>query len=79
MDHIAGHLEVGINDQGEVVINIPKGEVDADGVSHLVFSQNQAISLGELLIRLAQQLGSPIEAAKLKRGISGRFSVRSTK
>ncbi len=54
-DIVAGYLEVGINESGEVVINHPDLKPDADGVGHIVFSPRQARNLGELLIRKAKE------------------------
>lgn len=53
MDKIAGYLEVGVNDKGEVVINHPDLKPDADGVGHIVFSPQQARDLADLLYRHA--------------------------
>ncbi len=55
-DKIAGYLEVGIDHLTfEVVINHPKMDVDANGVGHLVFSENQARHLAKLLIKKADE------------------------
>jgi hypothetical protein len=54
-DKVTGHLEVGCNDHGEVVINHPKMDVDAEGVGHLVFSPGQARGLGLLMLRKAAE------------------------
>jgi hypothetical protein len=43
-------LEVGTNGRGEVLVNHPNLEPDADGVGHIVFSPNQARNLATLLI-----------------------------
>ena len=37
-DKIEGYLEVGCNDQGEVVVNHPDLKPDENGVGHIVFS-----------------------------------------
>lgn len=39
---IGGFLEVGVNDQHEIVINHPDLLPDANGVGHIVFSIGQA-------------------------------------
>jgi hypothetical protein len=49
----AGVLEVGCNEQGEVVINHPDLKPDADGVGHIVFSPDQARNLAKLLTKHA--------------------------
>lgn len=49
-DHIAGHLEIGCNERGEVVINL--GE---DKTGHIVFSPTQARQLAHLLNSKAAQ------------------------
>lgn len=50
-------LEVGLNLQGEVVINHPDLKPDADGVGHIVFSPKQASDLAMLLWQNARQAG----------------------
>ena len=52
-DKIEGYLEVGTNDQGEVVVNHPDLKPDANGVGHIVFSKNQARNLANLLLKHA--------------------------
>jgi hypothetical protein len=51
----AGTLEVGINDTNQVYINHPRLDVDANGVGHIVFSTDEALDLGMLLIRKANE------------------------
>lgn len=51
----AGDLEVGTNGQGEVVINHPDLETDANGVGHIVFSPRQARHLARILNRKADE------------------------
>lgn len=53
MDKIEGYLEVGANEQGEVVINHPDLKPDENGVGHIVFSKNQARNLAKLLTKHA--------------------------
>jgi len=48
-DKIEGFLEVGINDNDEIVINHPDLKPDTNGVGHIVFSINQAQHLSHLL------------------------------
>lgn len=55
MDKTAGYLEVGINENDEVVINHPDLKPDKDGVGHIVFSPNQARNLAELLLKHADK------------------------
>lgn len=53
-DKIAGHLEIGVNSAGEVVMNHPcPMDTDADGNGHFVFSPDQARHLGLLMLRAA--------------------------
>lgn len=42
----AGILEVGTNDEGEVVLNHPDLKPDKDGVGHIVFSPKQSSRSG---------------------------------
>jgi hypothetical protein len=51
IDKIEGFLEVGRNDQHEVVINLDK---DRNGVGHVVFSPRQARHLAKLLLKHAE-------------------------
>lgn len=53
-DKIEGYLEVGINERGEVVINL-----DKDRTGHIVFTPNQARSLAAMLIKQAADVGMP--------------------
>jgi hypothetical protein len=53
MDHVEGFLEVGRNDQGEVVVNHPDLKPGANGVGHIVFSAAQARSFAALLLKHA--------------------------
>jgi len=54
MDKIAGYLEVGVNDNGEVVVNHPDLTPDENGVGHIVFSPAQALNLAQLLWKHAK-------------------------
>lgn len=56
MDKIAGYLEVGLNEENEIVVNHPDLKPDADGVGHIVFSANQARNLARLLEKHAQEV-----------------------
>lgn len=64
VDHIAGTLEVGANDRGEVVINLPpevvQGFSNLTG-GHIVFSPNQARNLARLLIKHANTIDDNAE------------------
>jgi hypothetical protein len=53
IDKVEGYLEVGRNDDNEIVINHPGLKPDAHGVGHIVFSINQARNLGRLLLKHA--------------------------
>lgn len=48
-----GYLEVGRNEQGEVVVNHPDLKPDENGVGHIVFSPSQARNLASLLMHHA--------------------------
>lgn len=48
-DKIEGYLEVGLNENDEIVINHPDLKPDANGVGHIVFSAHQAQHLSNLL------------------------------
>lgn len=51
-DKVEGHLEVGTNERGEVILNLPAEVVagfDTTG-GHIVFSPNQARNLAEILL-----------------------------
>lgn len=50
MANSSGFLEVGCNDQDEIVINHPDLKPDANGVGHIVFSAQQARNLAQLLL-----------------------------
>lgn len=65
MDKIAGHLEVGLNDKNEIVINHPKMDVDEKGRGFIVFSAKQARHLAGVLLAQAA------EAERLATGSRG--------
>jgi hypothetical protein len=48
MDKIEGYLQIGTNDAGEVVMNLPGGKT-----GHIVFSVNQARALAHTLLKQA--------------------------
>ncbi len=50
-----GSLEVGRNNQFEVIINHPDLHPDENGVGHLVFSPRQARQLARLLLKHADE------------------------
>ncbi len=54
-DKIEGYLEVGLNEQGEVVVNHPDLKPGENGVGHIVFSASQARDLADLLHKHANQ------------------------
>lgn len=74
IDKIAGFLEVGLNEQGEVVVNHPDLKPDADGVGHIVFSPTQARRLADLLIKHAIQSESE---ARLKQQAAQREAAEA--
>jgi hypothetical protein len=49
-DTTGGFLEVGCNEQDEIVINHPDLKPDDNGVGHIVFSPQQARNLAQLLL-----------------------------
>ena len=59
MDKIEGVLEVGLNEQSEVVINL-----DRDRTGHIVFSAEQARHLGNLLCDTAQEAEDGVPVGK---------------
>lgn len=61
MEKIEGYLEVGANENGEIVINHPDLKPDENGVGHIVFSPGQARNLARLLLKNAEE----IEAAPI--------------
>ncbi len=54
-DEVGGILEVGRNEQGEIVINHPDLKPDENGIGHIVFSANQARNLAKILLKNAQE------------------------
>ena len=52
-DKIEGFLEVGCDEQDQIVINHPDLKPDENGVGHIVFSPNQARNLARSLIKNA--------------------------
>ena len=54
-DKIEGYLEVGLNDDCEIVVNHPDLKPNENGVGHIVFSVNQARYLADLLNRKARE------------------------
>lgn len=50
---VTGHVEVGSNGRGEVVVNHPDLKPDAKGVGHITFSPDQARNLAKLLLKHA--------------------------
>jgi hypothetical protein len=50
-DKIEGYLEVGANENGEVVVNLDK---DRNGIGHIVFSPNQARAFAAVLNKQAE-------------------------
>lgn len=69
-DKIEGVLEVGCNEQNEVVINHPDLKPDANGIGHIVFSVAQARDLANTLLKKAGEAEDAIldaqEAERLK-------------
>ena len=64
MDRVKGYLEIGRNDQGEVIINHPDLKLDENGVGHIVFSINQARNLARLLEKQAREAELELEAKR---------------
>lgn len=56
VDKIEGFLEVGRNDNFEVVVNHPDLKPDENGVGHIVFSPAQARNLAQLLLKHASDV-----------------------
>jgi hypothetical protein len=55
VDKIEGFLEVGCNEQDEIVVNHPDLKPDENGVGHIVFSANQARQFAWNLIKHAEE------------------------
>lgn len=72
MDKIAGHLEIGTNGKGEIVVNHPELQVDADGLGFIVFSPSQARAFAETMKRKADDADREIE-----RRLVGKSSERN--
>ncbi len=55
-DKVEGNLLIGPNDQGEIVMNLPR-----DMTGHIVFSPNQARELAEIMLHQAALIdGQPV-------------------
>ena len=65
-ERVTGYLQVGINDDGEVVINHDDLKPDENGVGHIVFSPNQARNLAILLLQHASQIDGKILTVKVE-------------
>jgi hypothetical protein len=63
-ERVTGYLQVGINDDGEVVINHDDLKPDENGVGHIVFSPGQARNLAILLLQHASQIDGKILTVK---------------
>jgi len=72
MDKIEGFLEVGANDNDEVVINHPDLKRDEHGIAHIVFSPNQARHLASLLNKHAWEA----DASALKKQEAAAVAAR---
>lgn len=59
-DKIEGYLEVGLNDNDEIVINHPDLKPDENGVGHIVFSINQAQHLSHVLAVKASEAANSV-------------------
>lgn len=60
LDKTEGFLEVGLNEQGEIVVNHPALKADENGIGHIVFSPNQARHLAGLLDKHAREAENEI-------------------
>lgn len=60
-DKITGHLEIGINDNFEVVMNL---DHDWNGTGHIIFSPNQARNLARILRNKAKDAEEERKAAE---------------
>lgn len=65
---VEGFLEVGCNEQNQIVVNHPDLEPDENGVGHIVFSVNQARGLADSLLRKAFEAEKAIRAAQESEG-----------
>lgn len=77
MDNIGGYLEVGLNDNDEVVINHPDLKPDEDGVGHIVFSPQQARNLAMLLLKHADDAATASirKSERLRRESAAKIPV----
>ena len=74
MDGNEGYLEVGCNEQDEIVVNHPDLKPDENGVGHIVFSADQARNLAELLLKHAAEC----DHAKRKKSEDARRAAAKT-
>lgn len=65
-DIVSGHLMVGTNGRGEVVINHGDLQPDENGIGHIVFSPRQARSLAQLLHRKASEAEKEVPAVVIE-------------
>lgn len=68
-DKVEGFLEVGCNEQNEIVINHPDLKPDKNGVGHIVFSINQARNLAVTLLKKVSEAEKAISDAQEKERI----------
>lgn len=59
-DKISGHLEVGTDGHGQVIVNHSDIDPDKTGAGHIVFSVNQARGLAMTLLKKASEAESEI-------------------
>lgn len=63
---MSGFLEVGVDDNDEVVVNHPDLMLDAKGVGHIVFSPDQARGLASLLVKHAAMADTSAREKQLR-------------
>jgi hypothetical protein len=77
-DKIEGFLEVGCNEQNEIVVNHPDLKPDENGVGHIVFSVNQARNFARLLVDHADSADREIRRQQEEKRIASLPPVDRT-
>jgi hypothetical protein len=77
-------LEVGLNDDWEIVVNHPDLEPDENGVGHIVFSAKQARHFADILLLKSKESDAhksnhPRSEDQKRKGIKGRCQPQRTK
>lgn len=78
-DKVEGFLEVGCNENNEVVINHPDLKPDETGIGHIIFSAAQARNLANTLLKKAADAEDAILAAQEAERLKNMPPVDRTK